>query len=118
MSEADARANCTKAFENCSVNQINGIPVDPETYIEDCTKDVSVSCLFPVNKTYNWRFLENAKIPKRSPPGAPKEGELNSYIRNIIKADRLELKIFFQRRLLYTTLFKRHVPTGHDVCKG
>ena len=53
MSEADARANCTKAFENCPVNQINGIPVDPETYIEDCTKDVSVSCLFPVNKTYN-----------------------------------------------------------------
>ena len=44
MSEADARANCTKAFEHCSVNQINGKPVAPEPYIDECAKDVSVSC--------------------------------------------------------------------------
>ena len=44
MEEEKAREVCTAAFKDCPVNQINGIPVDPETYIEECTKDVSVSC--------------------------------------------------------------------------
>lgn len=43
MNETYARSLCEEAFLSCPVSNIIGKPVQEDTYLDDCAKDVAVS---------------------------------------------------------------------------